>query len=96
MHGFHFRETAGVANYQVKTAVEDGKLVFKIRDDWSFPDMPSLLSFYKRNLFKTTSLVKPVSGVTPRPHSTPVRPYCSRKRFRILFSYVLYCIFNLT
>lgn len=66
----NLRETNEVCNYQVRTSEQNGQTQYKIRDDFSFSDIPSLLSFYKRNLFKTTCLKRPVGSVVTRGHTS--------------------------
>jgi len=51
-----------VSQYPINILKAEGKTgkQFFIREDCPFSDLPALLSFYKMNMFESTSLIRPV------------------------------------
>lgn len=56
------REMDSVSQYSVVVREIGGETNFFVREEWPFKSISSLLSFYKRNMFYTTSLKRPVSS----------------------------------
>lgn len=57
---FTFREDSKVSHYIINRVQQDDQTRFRIGDQM-FPDVPSLLNFYKLHYLDTTPLIKPVS-----------------------------------
>ena len=57
---FHCREDTKTSHYIINRIQTGNSFRFRIGDQ-EFPDLPSLLEFYKTHYLDTTSLIKPVS-----------------------------------
>ena len=60
MHYFFSREDSKVSHYIINKIQVSGTIRYRIGDQ-EFPDLPSLLNFYKTHYLDTTSLIRPVS-----------------------------------
>lgn len=62
---FNHREDSKVSHYIINRVQQDDQTRFRIGDQM-FPDVPSLLNFYKLHFLDTTPLIKPVSNLLNR------------------------------
>ncbi|CAG7821347.1 unnamed protein product [Allacma fusca] len=83
------KEKNEVKQFPIHWKVVETENQYYLRDDLTFPDIPSMLSFYKRNIFETTSLIRPIEKKVPlrlnnpdklRPTSYPTDTNMGRSR----------------
>jgi len=57
------REESKISNYIINRIQSGGRLCFRIGDN-EFPSLSALLKFYKVHYLETTTLIRPVSGIS--------------------------------